>query len=508
MDERIAVDMTKKNPSPTDWHFRPKGSSGPCPICGCWMRSRRHRAIDASDPRWKAGIRWLVRYEATVERGEHIKGVAETPPPRKKSGPKPGTVIRQPGPTPWTCNMIAKAAQLVAAGKALSEVAEKLGVKGERVCNLKSRYSELWDAALDKARETFVGVVRKAAGTDAILKDPDGFMAMAEHADKWCRDHGQELFHHAGKLTLSTFYRDYYLPNCMIPDASESYRKFYEIVVRRWRLTTGDPPLEKIDNTLLARFRDCLAACRGRGGQPLSAATVANYLGMVQRLLDKAGPSDNRNRNAANLIPRVPWVKRPSVPPVMIKIVSHEQFSLVYRAAKRMIVPIIAGVKAADWWRCLLVVAFNTGLRRRALFGLRWEHLDTERRMFLIPAALLKTKRPHYSPLNQLCLDHLERMRTGRERIFEWPYHRNYLDVVFHRLQHDASLPRGSHFGLQRTRETTATRLWQFAPEAARLALGHATDNTTIRHYIEAERVVGPAIDALPQPEAFAANGG
>ena len=494
--------MTKPSPLPTDWHFRPRGSAGPCPTCGFRKRTGEHRAVPKDE---NLTARWIVRRKTT--RGWVYESIEKDAPP-KKDRRKPRNAVRQSGPTPRVAKLLGQAARLAAAGKSLTEVAETLRVKSHHVLDWKCRWPEFWAAARDKARESFVTVVRNIAGTDAILKDPGGFLAMAEQANRWCEEHQEELFPHDGEVTLSKFYFDYYVPNCMAPGSSRGYRKFFEVVVRRWRLITGDPPLEKIDNALLARFRDYVGLCRGHGGKTVTAVTVANYLGMIQRLLDKAGPVGPRNRSAAGLIPQVPYVKRPTVSPAMVKIAGSEELSLVYKAAGRMIVPEVAGVATGDWWRCLLVVAFNTGLRRRTLFELRWEHLDANRRMLLIPPECLKSKRPLYAPLNQLCLDHLERIKTDRERIFDWPYHGRYFDRVFHRLQYDAGLPMASHFGLQEIRKTTATRLWQTAPQAAKLALGHATDNVTIRHYVQAETIVAKAIDALPQPEAFTSGNG
>ena len=55
---------------------------------------------------------------------------------------------------------------------------------------------------------------------------------------------------------------------------------------------------------------------------------------------------------------------------------TQELLGLVYTASVAMEEPRFPGVKAPAWWKALLAVAFNTQLRRRTLFEIRWDEVD------------------------------------------------------------------------------------------------------------------------------------
>ena len=122
----------------------------------------------------------------------------------------------------------------------------------------------------------------------------------------------------------------------------------------------------------------------------------------------------------------------------------------------------------------------------------------------MLPAARFKSGRPMMVHLNDTALRHLVAIRTNRELVFEWPHTMQHFNHMFHRLQAAAGIPDAQHFGLHDIRKTTATIIWGDDPAAAQYALGHASMSTTARHYVASAGIVARALDALPQPEAFA----
>lgn len=168
-----------------------------------------------------------------------------------------------------------------------------------------------------------------------------------------------------------------------------------------------------------------------------------------------------------------------------------------------MVIPEIAGVESPDWWRALLVVAYNTGLRRRSLFELRIADVDWRFHRVDLPPCRMKSRRAQTVHLNPTAMVHLERFKTDRVLVFPWPYNLRHFHTTFHRLQWDAGLPRKSHFGLSNLRKTCATTLWAQSPEAAQLVLGHVSIGTTQTHYVQGTDIAARALDGLPQPQAF-----
>ena len=332
------------------------------------------------------------------------------------------------------------------------------------------------------------------------MPDLDAYLRMGEAADKWTAARGDVLFPPNGDQTLATFYRDYYAPRRLF-EATEGTEKLFECILRRWRLITGDPPLSQITAEVLGKFRDCLLKTRGQKPHlPHSSETVRSNLRMVQSLLDMAGPPDRHNRDGVGLLATVPWVRAPRAQLKIPKTVTQEHLNAVYLAAVCMSVPKIPGIKPAAWWRALIVLAYNTGLRRRALLGMRMDEIDWQGHRLVLPPKRLKSRRPQIVHLTDTALEHLRAIRTDRELVLPWPSNISLFHRRFHRLQREAGIPEKDHFGLHMIRKTVGTLLWENSPQAAQYALGHTSIATTKAHYIDGGGLVARALDGLPQP--------
>ncbi len=365
---------------------------------------------------------------------------------------------------------------------------------------MKRGYPSLWNDAYDKAMQKAIASVRQAAGTDAILEDHDKYIKTVSRAHKWAKIKGEALFPTDGKTTLSTFFEDFYKSQCLF-DARPATVGSYEVALRLWVKYTGDPAVVSITNETLTRFRDCLLKRHGiKGNNKASGSTVRSKLRHVQALLDKCGPAGPRNREAVGLIQQVPWCRSPREELPIPKIVSKENLQVVYKAADLMNVPSISGIEAPAWWRALIAIAYNTGLRRRTLFSLRMSDIDLKRRIIVIPAERFKSRRPHVIPLNEDAYIHFLSIRTERELVFPWPSSRWHFDKNFHILQRRAGIPAIEWFGLHALRKTIATELWQTNPQAATLALGHVSGVTTQNHYINPTAIVAQAMNAISAP--------
>jgi integrase len=167
-----------------------------------------------------------------------------------------------------------------------------------------------------------------------------------------------------------------------------------------------------------------------------------------------------------------------------------------------MNLPDIAGIAPAEWWRALIVVAYNTGLRRRALFSLRMDEIDWQGERLVLPPERLKSHRPQIIHLNATTLEHLRRIQGGRELIFptKWHHEQQRFYPNFYRLQALAGVPSKDRFGLHVLRKTHGTLLWEQSPQAAQFSLGHTAMAITKASYIDGGPMVARAIDALPQP--------
>jgi integrase len=163
--------------------------------------------------------------------------------------------------------------------------------------------------------------------------------------------------------------------------------------------------------------------------------------------------------------------------------------------------PIHGNVKPAEWWRALLVVAYNCGMRRRTLFGLKWRDVDFRKRLITVSADISKSRKRQIIPMNGVVTAHLKAIqRRPEEYVFHcgWNWQRYRMGLF--KLQSLAGIDKAERFQLHRLRKTCATVLWAKDPGAAQLMLGHASLAIARDHYVNAPSALVHASEAMPQP--------
>jgi integrase len=437
----------------------------------------------------------------------HGRFVAELARARKRSPTRVHIVPERPkrqGPPGEVLDKIKKAVAAIAAGVPQREVVADLGIHPGTIGAWQEHYAAAWRSELDRAMEVSAGVVRELAGREGKF-DPAAFLRQARACERWALAKGLAVFPKPADITLSGFFESYYRP-VRLADASKDTMKVYQAAVRSWVAITGDPPLRNVTPQTLVFYRDRLSETAGRSpGSRRSPTSLRNHLSHVLFILNKAGPAGPRNRDAAGLIDQVPWIRLPRLEWPTPRTVPIEHLDAVHRAAVYMTVPQLPGVSPATWWRALVVIAFNTGMRRRTLFGMEWQHVDWRRGRINLPAKLLKSRRPQVYPLNRPAIDWLLAIRPEADSglIFPWPLSCAKFDKYFHQLQQAAGIAAENHFGLQHLRKSFGTSMFEISPSAAMSAMGHTRLDVTMKHYLAADGLVTRAVEALPQPAAF-----
>ena len=484
----------------TQWHSKPAGVD--CPTCGYPAKfGGSHRATGE-----KEGVagRWIRRKKTPAGWEEYVVHQDDEKDPAAAHVQAAKTRLAKKAPK------IIGAARRVALGQTTEDVARELGMTAPQLHDWKGRYRAIWERAVDEAAaemDALVDEVRAAAGSDAVLADPTNHLAKCEAAEKWLARRGEKLFSGSGEMTLSKFFESYYLPNCLGPGHKGS-EYLYRMVLRRWAYVTADPPLGLITSELLAKFRNVLSETVTERGDKLSPTTVSHMVRQMQTLLDKAGPPGPRNRDAAGLISQPPWVRRPAERARPVRVVTDTEIAALWEAAPKMDVP-WGDSDPGTWWRTLLCLAWNTGLRAGTLFALRVEWIDWEAHRIIVPPGAMKSRREFTVFLNDTAYRMLKSFLDGRrgELVFPMAAHSRQFWIHFHKLQTIAGIPREKHFGLHAIRKTHGTRLWMESPEAARLGLDHSDASVTIRHYVEAQAIIIPALARLTQPACFQPQG-
>ena len=515
MDDRVellpAVDVAKRRPTAasgergcrmkdnstiaTQWHRKPKGHVGPCPVCGLLEKGQCrawHRLVSAEGD---TKAKWLKR--KPTRDGWVVSPVVERNGP---FGPKPGTIVRAHRPTARIAKLMGEAVALIVHGKSVEEAATVLNTRASRIWGWQHTWKDMWQMLVDKTAESLFRQFKRWPARTRIFLDPNAYMGMARYMDDWAKGRGVNLFPPPdGEMTLSRFFVEWYLPQRLF-DAKGSTRKTYAQCIKTWRLLTGDPPVAKITPDVLALFRDAQLKMRGlKRYARRSPNSVRGMLRMIQTLLDKLGSPGRGNRDALDILSRVPWVLPPKEVEKLPRTVSLRYLSDCYLAAVAMEVPRVAGIKPPAWWRALLTVAWNTGLRRGTLFSMRWDEVDWKARRLVLPAARMKSRRPMVVHLNERRLSPY--VRSGR--IGNWclrglGYLSSVSSTVF-RMRPD--IVQGP-CRTKRHPQDGGHPVVGGKPRGRGSSLGHTTSDVTRKHYVDGGDMVARAFQ-LPQPDAF-----
>ena len=144
--------------------------------------------------------------------------------------------------------------------------------------------------------------------------------------------------------------------------------------------------------------------------------------------------------------------------------------------------------------RCLIEWQLHTMTRPSEAAGARWDEIDFEKELWVIPAARMKKRRSHSIPLTPQTLSLLEMMRPiSGHREFIFPADR-YPDRHTHNQTANAALKRmgfaGSlvSHGLRALASTTLNE-HEFDPDIIEAALAHVDKNTVRKAYNRAEYI-------------------
>jgi len=294
-------------------------------------------------------------------------------------------------------------------------------------------------------------------------------------------------------------------PYCLEPAGREpGTESAYRTAISYWVRLTGNPPIAEITRQHMVRFLNGLKTMTSlRTGGPLSIASVRKHMLVIQRLLEWTAHPDRHNPNGAGLRSDVPWcpIPRKEFP------TPRPGFSLPEIGGWLAVLPDVAepmptvdGTDPVAWWRALLLVSYNTGMRPGTTFRVTWDMLDGH--TLRIPPTIVKGHFGRLVWLNDHALAALEPLRRSSGLVFGWdgwPARETTLRRHLRAQQRAASVPQRSLYGFRRA---FATECGKINPLAMQIALGHVGLGLQMaaNHYIDHEAVLAEALSKLPQP--------
>lgn len=188
---------------------------------------------------------------------------------------------------------------------------------------------------------------------------------------------------------------------------------------------------------------------------------------------------------ARRLVDRFPTVRLPAAPEVSPLAWDRGDLARLFEAAAWE-PGFIGPVLARHWWMAMLGFAWSTAERYGAIMALRWEWVDLQRGVVVIPAASRKGRlKPATYFLWPEVVAALAKIQTPpRELVFPWDRSESCYYKRWDRILRRAGLPKGRRRKTHSLRVSHATWTAVAGGDATR-ALMHSDPATTKRHYID-----------------------
>jgi len=286
--------------------------------------------------------------------------------------------------------------------------------------------------------------------------------------------------------TLPEFFEQVYLP-CRLVGCSADTIEQYRLAVKHWASVHPNLPIASIDALTVAKFQAAMIVGR-------SPASVNAYTRPVKAILRLSADQDNRLIERPPAVKMIPERRRP---PLAITIDELTKI-MVYVST---LAGSIAGYRRADWWRAVLLTAWETGLRLKQLMRLRTVDLLWEDCGIFSQAEDAKDREGDWFPLQTRTLDAVRVVYDqSRETLFPSAYAPSTAGKHLRSILDQSGIyaPRGSGMAFHRLRRSKASYT-ELAGGDAQRVMGHSARSVTER-YLD-PRIVGRAKQPpMPMP--------
>lgn len=225
-------------------------------------------------------------------------------------------------------------------------------------------------------------------------------------------------------------------------------------------------PIGKLRMTALTPIK--VAQYRDERLRLVSSGAVIRELSYFSSIINHA-----RREWGINMINPIPFVKKPPSPQGRNRILTEEELGRLFAALKPQI-------KSSNHWILPLTkFALESAMRRGEMLGLRWEHIDLQKRTAFIP--LTKNGMSRLVPLSTAALEILQKLPRNLDgRVF--PVTPFTLSAAIDRARIKANL---SDFHFHDLRHMAITRLAEKLPNLIELSAvsGHKSLAMLKRYY-------------------------
>lgn len=290
------------------------------------------------------------------------------------------------------------------------------------------------------------------------------------------------------EMLLSDFLREVYIPIKLLGKSRNSV-KTYANAVSAFRRSIGRPPM-------LGDLNDhCIAtALSAIGNHGAAPATVNGIRGCLQAIGSYA--AKKRFLDEAPSVPKVPEDEPETTA------YTPQELAIILRVAMAE-TGFYKGVLWSDFWRCLILLLWFTGVRISAMLGLRFSEVDFAQGKVTIRGRYQKNKRTQTFILRPEVMEAIRAIAAPpRERVFcGAPVNR--LRSAFSLILRQAGLSAGPRDKFHRVRRSFGQQIDAAGGDACRY-LGHSSRAITERSYTGVKPLdcrILPAVQSAPVVE-------
>jgi integrase len=293
------------------------------------------------------------------------------------------------------------------------------------------------------------------------------------------------------ELTLARFFDEQYLPHAKVH--KRSYAK--DITLYRLRIAPkfGHLPLSAINRREVQKFHNDLLS------EGLSPASCNHHVVLFRRMLNLACSWELLEKNVLRGIPLLPLDN------------FRENF-LSAEETNRLVE--VLTTDANKTVCAILLFLLNTGARRMEAIQAKWVDVDLENRLWKIPAANNKSKRPKSLPLDDSAMQILQGLESKGTNPYLFPNPQTGLPYsgimrVWYRLRKKAGLD--PDMRVHDLRACLAERLLSAGQSLflVQKLLGHQDPRTTLRYarlsskaLLDASNIASVALPSVPKQVA------
>lgn len=269
---------------------------------------------------------------------------------------------------------------------------------------------------------------------------------------------------------------------------SKQYLDYVRLATKRFIEANGDIYVGDIKEDHIGRYLTHLAT------HAQSSYTLRAHVAMLKAMLKEA-----LDIGLISRLPRFPKIRVEKRSPDAWTLDEVNRLFDYVATLSGSVGPIPANL----WWKSILLAAYYTGLRLSGLLNVYWFQVDLEGNF--LRALTNKNKREQTFLIPEDLAILLKAIKKPpREKVWEYPYKdQKWPCRALRRIMDRAGIPapRNLHGQLfQKMRRTCIT--WTAVNDlnmATRVA-GHASPETTIRHYVD-PRMLGAITPAVPRPK-------